>query len=709
MTRWLLALAAALLLSPAVQAVDEDDLLPIDEAFALTAQATERGRLEFTWKIADGYYLYKHRMGAEPQSGFTAAGPLALPAGDAYTDEFFGDVETYRGSVVGTLEGIASADTVQVKVKYQGCADIGICYPPHTQVLTVALPAGVAAPARGLISLGGPRGGDLLGATAGPGASAGRPLPEAQAFGFEAIVDTPDGLLLRFTPAPGYYLYRDKTTVTLDAAGARAGQPAWPPSKPHFDEHFGEVQVFFDAIDVPLPLLRTSTAAMPATLTVTFQGCQEEGICYPPMTRTVALQLPAGGTLASDDARETPPVRSATPLWLALVLALGGGLILNLMPCVLPVLSLKAVSLAQGGGQARRQALWYTAGVLASFAAVGAIALALRQAGLALGWGFQLQQPGVIAALALVMVAIGLSMSGVVTFGASLAGTGQALTEKSGPAGDFFTGVLAVVVASPCTAPFMGTALAFAFAASPAVAILVFVFLGLGLALPFLLIGFVPALADRLPRPGAWMDTFKQVLAFPMYLTAVWLLWVLAKQRGADAIGLALVGAVVLALGLWWWEKASWRERLLPRFLAAGLVLASLGTVVMVQRMPAPERAAAAETGVVAYSADALAQLRRDGRVVFVNMTADWCVTCKANEKAVLARDGFRTALGAAGAVYMKGDWTDVDPAITAFLESHGAVGVPLYVVYPRQGEPVVLPAVLTQATVEQALAEAAR
>ena len=709
MTRWLLALAAALLLSPAARAVDEDDLLPIDKAFALTAQANDRGRLEFTWQIADGYYLYRHRMGAEPQSGFTASGPLALPKGEAYTDEFFGDVETYRGSVTGVLEGRASADTVQVKVKYQGCADIGICYPPHTQLLTVALPAGSAAPAGGLISLDFPRGGDLFGDPAAPGSGAGLPLPEAQAFGFEAIVDTPDRLLLRFTPAPGYYLYRDRTTLALDAAGARAGALAWPPSKPHFDEHFGDVQVYFDAVDVPLPVLRSQAGAMPATLTVTFQGCQEEGICYPPMTRTVALQLPAGGTLAADDARETPPVRGATPLWLALLLALGGGVILNLMPCVLPVLSLKAVSLAQGGGQARRQALWYTAGVLASFAAVGAAALALRQAGLALGWGFQLQQPGVIAALALVMVAIGLSMSGVVTFGASLAGTGQSLTEKSGPAGDFFTGVLAVVVASPCTAPFMGTALAFAFAASPAVAILVFVFLGLGLALPFLLIGFVPALAKRLPRPGAWMDTFKQVLAFPMYLTAVWLLWVLAKQRGADAIGLVLVGAVVLALGLWWWEKARWRERTLPRVLAAGLVLASLWTVVVVQRMPTPERAAAAETGVVAYSAESLAQLRRDGRVVFVNMTADWCVTCKANEKAVLARDGFRTALDAAGAVYMKGDWTDVDPAITAFLESHGAVGVPLYVVYPRKGEPVVLPAVLTQATVEQALAEAAR
>ncbi|MBW8367697.1 MAG: cytochrome C biogenesis protein, partial [Arenimonas sp.] len=377
MTRWLLALAAALLLSPAAQALDEADLLPIDEAFALTAKANDRGRLEFTWQIADGYYLYKHRMGAEPQAGFTAAGPLVLPTGTAYTDEFFGDVETYRGSVTATLDGSASADTTQVKVKYQGCADVGICYPPHTQLLTIALPAGAAAPAASVITFDAPRGGNLLGDAVAPGASAGLPLPEAQAFGFEAIVDTPDRLLLRFTPAPGYYLYRDNTTLALDAAGARAGAIAWPASKSHFDEHFGDVQVYFDQVDVPLPLLRSDPGAMPATLTITFQGCQEEGICYPPMTRTVALQLPAGGTVATD-ARETPPRRTATPLWLALLLALGGGVILNLMPCVLPVLSLKAVSLAQGGGQAKRQALWYTAGVLASFAAVGAVALALR-------------------------------------------------------------------------------------------------------------------------------------------------------------------------------------------------------------------------------------------------------------------------------------------------------------------------------------------
>lgn len=735
MTRWLLALVAALLFAPAAHAVDEADLLPIDEAFVLTAKAGEDGTVGFHWRIADGYYLYRHRMGAEAaDGGYVASGPLQLPDGIAYTDEFFGDVQTYRGEVAGTLPGAPAtgARSATFRVKYQGCADVGICYPPHTREITVPLPArapglDLGAPAGAADPLAAALGGQAI--TDPAIAAGGLPLPEAQAFRFDAIAEAPDRLLLRFEPAPGYYLYRDRTTITLEAPGLSAGAPQWPPSQPHRDEHFGDVQVYFEPVEVPLPLRRATDQAVTATLRVSFQGCQDNGICYPPMTREVVLPVPAGPATAEVGARdeaaagvgpEGAPTGSgigaegtAGPsLWLALLLALGGGVILNLMPCVLPVLSLKALSLAQGGGdhrKARAHALWYTAGVLASFAAVGAAALALRQAGLALGWGFQLQQPGVIAALALVMVAIGLSLSGVVNLGASLAGTGQALAQKSGPAGDFFTGVLAVVVASPCTAPFMGTALAFAFTASPAIALLVFLALGLGLALPFLLIGFVPALASRLPKPGAWMETFKHLLAFPMYLTAVWLLWVLAKQRGADAIGLALVGAVGLGLGLWLWEKARFRGAV-AKALAAGVIVLSLWPVPAVQRMPAPEKVAgaAAEAGVVAYSADKLAQLRRDGRVVFVNMTADWCVSCKANERTVLGRPAFREALDRAGAVYMKGDWTDVDPAITAFLESHQAVGVPLYVVYPAGGgEPEVLPTLLTQAIVDEALARA--
>src|SRR5690606_34548238 len=283
-------------------------------------------------------------------------------------------------------------------------------------------------------------------------------------------------------------------------------------------------------------------------LEATFQGCQNDGICYPPMTRSQAVALPQAPPEAL--VAVAPPAAAAAgfdggALLLALLLALAGGLVLNLMPCVLPVLSLKAIGLAESAGDrrtGRRHALWYTAGVLASFVVVGALVLLLRQAGAALGWGFQLQQPVVVAVLVYVMLAIGLSLSGVFQIGTGLAGFGDALTRRGGPAGDFFTGVLAVVVASPCTAPFMGSALAFAFTAPALAALLVFVALGLGLALPFLLIGFVPALARLLPRPGAWMETFKQAMAFPMYLTAVWLVWVLGRQRGADAVGLVLLG-----------------------------------------------------------------------------------------------------------------------------------------------------------------------
>ena len=269
--------------------------------------------------------------------------------------------------------------------------------------------------------------------------------------------------------------------------------------------------------------------------------------------------------------------------------------------------------------------------------------------------------------------------------------------------------MLAVVVATPCTAPFMGGALAFAFTAPAALAVAIFVALGLGLALPFLLVGFVPALARLLPRPGAWMDTFKQVLAFPMYLTAVWLIWVLGRQRGVDAVALVLIGMTVIGAGLWWWGRLGLDRRPLQRLLAMLLVGLGLGVALSVGSVAAPQRGApASEEGVVAYDAAALQSLRSDGRVVFVNMTADWCVTCKANEKTVLSQERFKQALAETNAVYMKGDWTNVDPEITRFLESHGAYGVPLYVVYAGDAAPQKLATVLTPDMVEQALRDAA-
>jgi len=719
--------ALALLGAPAAQAIDPADLLPVDEAFALTAEAPARDTITLRWAIADGYYLYRHRTSVEVlDAGFRAA-PLVLPPGIKHTDEFFGEVETYRGQLEATLPGQADAalTTLRLRVKYQGCADLGICYPPHAKEVTVTLPAADAAglfsnapSAQGLLSSG-PRTSSLLGPNVSATGAAGLPLPDTEAYRVEAVMDGSDRVVVRFSIAPGYYLYRDKTTFAAESTQGtvlRAGE--WPEAQTISDEYFGEQAVYFDEVLVPLNVLRMAPTAENLSLRIGFMGCQDKGVCYPPLTRTLQLAVPAGDVATSTNT--VKPMQAGMTLIGALLAALLGGLILNLMPCVLPILSLKALSLAGTGespAKARAHALWYTAGVVLSFAALGGGVLALREAGLALGWGFQLQQPMVVGGLALLMFAIGLSLSGVINLGGGLAGAGQSLTQKSGPAGDFFTGVLAVVVAAPCTAPFMGAALAFAFAASPAVAIGVFVALGVGLALPFLAIGFVPGLAQRLPKPGAWMDTLKQVLAFPMYLTAVWLVWVLAKQRGADAVGWLLGGAVVLAMGLWAFEQARFRSLAL-RITASVLMMVGLASLWPVQQLPsmAEQRAAngqgntavASTDGSEPYSAARLAALRGEGRAVFVNMTADWCVSCKANEKAVLSSDGFEAALASANAVYLKGDWTDVDPEITAYLQQYGAVGVPFYAVYPAGGgEPEILPNLLTSGITNTALAKA--
>jgi thiol:disulfide interchange protein DsbD len=783
--RRIAALCALFVVSLPALAVSEKDLLPVDEAFGLTAQARDRDRIEVSWKIAPGYYLYRHRTTVKPDAGFSAEA-LQMPAGKKHHDDFFGEVETYRDRLVAVLPGKAADDagTVTLEVRYQGCADAGVCYPPQKRSVQVKLPGGSARGESAVVpavnsGAASPFNNPLAGNTASsglrlPGAASAQslPLPSERAFGFDAIVGDGNTVLLRFSPAPGYYLYRDRTTLKLEgAAGIRADKPLWPAASAHRDEHFGDVSVYFDQVDVKLPLRRSRAEAADATLVITFQGCQTDGICYPPMTRRVKLALPAGKINASADEvarrseviaplptrekraqardatgiatqpmlirpnepalaptdvgtpdatagnaqRTRPPGTEAAPTTLvaALLLALAAGLILNLMPCVLPILSLKVLGVAQSGEsrqRARSHALWYTAGVLVAFAAIGALVLALRAAGQAAGWGFQLQHPWFIAALVYLMFTVGLSLSGVFTLGGSLGGVGQSLASRSGPVGDFFTGVLACVVASPCVAPFMGVPLAYAFTAPPLPAMLVFLVLGLGLALPFLLIGFVPSLAKRLPRPGAWMETLKQVLAFPMYATALWLLWVLGKQRGVDAMALVLGGLVVLGLALWWFERSRWRSQRVGALLSSLLLLGALVPVWGVTRIEAPAKAALNATdNVVAYSPQMLDRLRQDNRVVFVNMTADWCVTCKANERAVLGTHAFQDTLRRTNAVYMRGDYTNVDPEITAFLDEHKAVGVPLYVVYGPGAPPTVLPTVLTQAIVEEALLRTAR
>jgi thiol:disulfide interchange protein len=751
--RMLFAGLVALSLSAGVvHAQSTDDLLPVEQAFKLSARINEPGKIALHWDIAQDYYLYRSRIKAKTTQAGLTLGALELPAGEKKHDEFLGDVEVYHHAIDAVMPyTLADAGTqaVALTLTVQGCheTDPKICYPPTPTTLMLGVSGGVpsaqsistgeaasAGAAAPLIKLGG---GDAL------GAQDNTPLPPEQAFVFEAIAQSPTAILARWTMPKGYYLYRDKSSVTLaDAAGVKLGAAQWPQGVAHTDEHFGTVTVYFDQVELPLPLARERGEAQTITVHSEYQGCLENGICYPVMQRDVSINMPAatvqelaaakasfveaqpagvnrpsalGPQPSADDnaLRSTPPAPSAAGILGALLLALLGGLILNLMPCVLPILSLKVLGLAQSGEsheKARRHALAYTAGVLVAFAAIGLAVVGLRAAGQALGWGFQLQQPVFVAVLVYILFAIGLSLSGVFNIGAGLAGVGQGLSNRRGTAGDFFTGVLAVVVASPCTAPFMGSALAFAFSASALVALLVFLALGLGLALPFLAVGFVPALASRLPKPGAWMEGLKQVLAFPMYLTAVWLVWVLGNQRGIDAVGWVLIGAVVLALGLWWWERSRYRGGPVARALAFLVLFAALWPMVQIARLVAPAHAQADTRDSVAYSAERLASLRAEGRSVFVDMGADWCVTCKVNERAVLDTDAFHDLLTRSNAVLMTGDWTNVDPAITAFLKDYKAVGVPLYVVF-RAGEPGpgrALPTVLTQGIVEQALAPAA-
>jgi thiol:disulfide interchange protein/DsbC/DsbD-like thiol-disulfide interchange protein len=431
-----------------------------------------------------------------------------------------------------------------------------------------------------------------------------------------------------------------------------------------------------------------------------------------PQAWTVSAPMPEGAGQGPGPADLSAPAATATPalpaaaaesdlgLLPALALALVGGLILNLMPCVFPVLSIKALALVREGNH-KAEGLAYTAGVLVSFAVLAAVLIALRAGGQQVGWGFQFHSPVFVLVVAYLLFLVGLNLSGLFDIGGGFTGIGSSLAARQGLAGSFFTGVLAAVVATPCTAPFMGAALAFALSQPAAVMLAVFLALGLGLALPFLVLAFWPAAQRWLPRPGAWMDTFKQFLAFPMYAAVVWLLWVLAQQAGPDGVALALMGLVLIAFGLWW-RNASGASAVGSVAAVAGVVLA-LGLSSGIQPVSASAPAAAATHE--AYSAERLAELRAQNKPVFVNMTASWCISCLVNERVALSRPEVQAAFAKAGIAYLKGDWTREDPAITAVLKAHGRSGVPLYLYYaPGAAEAQVLPQILTPGLVIEAV-----
>ena len=507
--------------------------------------------------------------------------------------------------------------------------------------------------------------------------------------------------------ADTYYLYGEQFKVTAN------GEPlsfSKPDGKIAYDAVFEkDLEKHYVFVELTVPKDQF-VAGEPIDIAVHSQGCADAGLCYPPQSQPFVLSPNLGSLMPvavvdrfanppppepiASQAAPIEPASFATALSMIL-LALAGGIILNLMPCVLPVLSLKALSLSSGHSQQeQKQQGWsYTLGVMTTFVAIAAVLLAVRAGGQAVGWGFQLQTPWFVSVLILLFLAMGLSLSGLIEFGGKWMGLGQSLTTGSSLQSSYFTGVLASIVASPCTAPFMATALGFALAQPWLLALSVFAALGLGMALPFLLLSYVPRLGDYLPKPGAWMETFKQALAFPLYLTALWLLWVLGRQLGAGAMTLIAIAGLALIF-IYWVSRHSQRVRSLSHGLAILLVgIASWN----ISQIP-PSTSKVADDGIwESFTPQRLSELRQSGQPIFVNMTADWCITCKVNEKVVFTDETLQ-AMKDKGIALVQGDWTNYDAEITRLLEQYGRGGVPLYLLFPAQAnaEPQILPQILT-------------
>jgi len=427
--------------------------------------------------------------------------------------------------------------------------------------------------------------------------------------------------------------------------------------------------------------------------------------------QALAVNAPPGsvpGAITGSDASGAGASVDIT-LWVAILSAFIGGLILNAMPCVLPILAMKALALAKHSGgehkQAAREGSAYSAGAILSFLVLGLLIVVLRQSGAAVGWGFQLQEPVAVAGFALLIFAVGLNLSGVFEVGSIT--MGDSLAARSGPLGAFFTGVLAVAVAAPCTAPFMAAALGFALTQSTASAILIFFSLGIGFALPFLILGLWPRALSFLPKPGTWMLRLKQFLAFPMYGAAAWLTWVLAQEAGPNGVVVLLAAMVALSLAAWLWgvtrnlSNAGRGIGVAAALMIVAAILYGLTTLSGATAPPATAASAAAE----GFTDAKLAALRASGQPVFVDATAAWCITCLVNEKAVLSRASVKDAFAQRHIAYLVADWTNRNAAITRLLGANGRSGVPLYLYYPPGADkPIMLPQILTEAGILAAI-----
>jgi len=530
-------------------------------------------------------------------------------------------------------------------------------------------------------------------------------VPVEQAYNLTVVVED-QRLLLNWTIRDGYYLYRDRFKFGSMDSSAVLAAPQFGSGLVKWDEYFEkELEVYYQQTSVALPFTTESTRL---SLEIESQGCADAGLCYPPYKQWLDIDLENGIVEISSQPFTTPLATSnindtaSLPLALVLLFALAGGMILNLMPCVFPILSIKVLSFTMNHKTDRSRhihGLVYTAGVVSSFMVIAIAMLSLRAAGESIGWGFQLQSPLFVIFLIYLFFVMGLGLSGYLEIGSSLMSVGQNSQGEEGLRSSFMTGVLATTVASPCTAPFMGPALGFAISQSASIAVLVFAFLGLGMALPFILLAWIPGLTKRLPKPGPWMDVFKQFLAFPIYMTAVWLLWVAGRQTSIDVAAAVIIGLILLVMGLWIWKL---NNKPVTRLIAVVTLAAALAVPVLAisESKVEPE--------FLTYSPELLAELRNDNQPVFINLTADWCITCLVNERVALSSEEVMGLMRDNSISYLKGDWTNSDPQITELLGRFNRSGVPLYLVYPRGlGEAEILPQILTESMVIEALTDA--
>ena len=502
---------------------------------------------------------------------------------------------------------------------------------------------------------------------------------------YQASPEWRDGeLSVIWDAKPGYYLYQHQFAHQLNGQPLDVSYPDTAIIK--FDEFFNqELSVFYDNAYVVATTLEPSVGDI---LTLSFQGCADAGLCYPP--ETWHFEYLGNGAFSSTEVEQAEysnldvaPLATPSFSWLMIFSAFLGGLILNAMPCVFPVLALKATSFINAGASAKQHAWIYTAGVVLSFLLFAVVIVALALAGQKVGWGFHLQSPVMVTILIYLFVAMALVLALDMPLAQRLMGAGSELQQGHSKSASFFTGLLAVVVASPCTAPFMGAAMGAALTQSATATFAIFIAIGFGMAAPILVLSYWPGLIQRLPKPGLWMVKVREFMVFPLLATALYLLWVVGQQTGVTGLTMIALGALLIALALWLINMPSKGAKL------SGVILVALAAYLAQPSEPTTSK-------WVDYSPLALTQARSEGPV-FVDVTAAWCITCLANKR-VLNAETTQSAFTANNVTLIEADWTSADENISRYLSLYGRAGVPLYVFYPANSEAgIVLPQLLTE------------